>query len=321
MYTTPVHIEPFPKKINYTDKIFLLGSCFSNHLTEKLKYYLFDALNNPFGVLYNPASIELALNLTANKRKITSSDFFQEQDIYKSFYFHSQWADTNLTRLIEAINKTIEHVHDYIRHSQWVFITFGTAYIYELKANKQIVANCHKQHPKNFNHRMLSLLETCAYIEKIASHLYRLNPHAQLVFTISPVRYLKDGAHQNQLSKSTLHLALNEYLHQDNRAYYFPSYEIFIDELRDYRYYAADMIHPSDVGIEHVWKRFSETFFDTASSQLMNQVADIQTALNHRPQFPESKQYQLFKQRLEQKIATLKKILPQIALLEAYINS
>ncbi|NSW45777.1 MAG: GSCFA domain-containing protein [Bacteroidales bacterium] len=319
MYFTPVHIEPLPYKINYTDRLFLMGSCFTSHLAEKLKYYLFHTDDNPFGILYNPASIELALNIIVNKKEIQASDFFQEQDIYKSFYFHSHWADTNLLRLLENINTTIVRVFNYINKTQWFFITFGTAYVYELKQNKQIVANCHKQHPQKFNHRMLSISEASTYIEKIAAHIYRLNPQAHIVFTISPVRYLKYGAHQNQISKATLHIALKEFLQKHPNAFYFPSYEIFMDELRDYRYYANDMIHPSDIGIEHVWKRFCETYFDAETRKLMNQVSEIQAAINHRPMFPDSKEYEQFKQKIKQKISQLKTQLPQIEKLDYQI--
>lgn len=312
LYYTSVDIPNPPKTISHQEPIMLMGSCFSTHIAQKLKWHLFNVLDNPFGVLYNPASIEQAISIIKEKKRITANHFFLEDDVYKSFYFHSQWASTNLKLLLDKVNKMIFDAHQFLLQSKWVFITLGTAYVYELKENNEVVANCHKQNAQRFNHRMLSVDEVADKLKKIYRNIIDLSPNANIVFTVSPVRHLKQGAHLNQISKSTLLLAIDVLLSEYQQAYYFPSYEIFMDELRDYRYYANDMLHPSELGIEHVWNRFSQLYFDHQTHALNTQIKEIKTALEHRPLFPESKSYIRFQEQLEQKIKELKAKAPYL---------
>lgn len=310
LYYTPVHITPPPVTISHHDSVFLIGSCFTTHIAEKLKGNLFNVLANPFGVLYNPSSIEQSIAIIKNKRTIHASDFFVEDGIYKSFLFHSKLADTHLDSLIVNTNQTISEAHVFFKKSNWFFITLGTAYVYELKDSGETVANCHKQNPNIFNHRLLSVEEVTNKLKNSYHQILELSPEANIVFTVSPVRHLKLGAHLNQVSKSTLLIAIHTIINECKRALYFPSYEIFMDELRDYRYYASDMLHPSDIGIEHVWNRFSQLFFDKQTQELNNQITEIKTALRHRPLFPESESFSVFKKQLEQKINRLKEKAP-----------
>ncbi|MGQ9847255.1 MAG: GSCFA domain-containing protein, partial [Bacteroidales bacterium] len=207
LYYTPVDISKPPKTITHQDPIVFFGSCFSTYIAQKLKWYLFNVLDNPFGILYNPSSIEQCILIIKEKKEIKAEHFFLEDDIYKSFYFHSQWAHTNLEFLLDKVNKMILDSHQFLLQSKWVFITLGTAYVYELKENNQVVANCHKQNAQMFNHRMLSVEEVVDKLNKIYTYILDLSPNANIVFTVSPVRYLKQGAHLNQISKSTLLLA------------------------------------------------------------------------------------------------------------------
>jgi len=310
MYYTRINIEPHPQRIAYSDQSFFIGSCFSANISDKFRFYKLNTEANPFGVLYNPASIFQTLELISSGREIGKEDFFQEEDIYKSFLFHSQWAGMDVNELIQRVNDKVAQTCQFLKQIKWVFITFGTSYVYELKSNGEIVANCHKQNAGLFTHRMLSVEEVSQYIEKISKLIYAFSPKANLVFTVSPVRHLKQGASFNQLSKATLIVALSQYLAKDSQAYYFPSYEIFNDELRDYRFYAEDMVHPSGLGIEHVWKRFSEIFFDDQTQKLMTHVGEIKSACEHKVFFPESKAYEAFRIKLLQKIEQLSKDLP-----------
>lgn len=312
LYYTSVDIPKPPKTISHQDTIMLMGSCFSTHIAQKLKWYLFHVLDNPFGVLYNPVSIEQSILIIKEKKRITSDHFFLEEDVYKSFLFHSQWANTNLEFLLDEINKMIIDSHYFLLQIKWVFITLGTAYVYEFNESGEVVANCHKQSAQKFIHRMLSVEEVTENLKKIYTHIIDLSPSANIVFTVSPVRHLKQGAHLNQISKSTLLLAINKILNECTQAFYFPSYEIFMDELRDYRYYANDMLHPSELGIEHVWNRFSQLYFDYQTQSLNKQINEIKTALEHRPLFPESKSYIRFQEQLEQKIKELKAKAPYL---------
>lgn len=312
LYYTPVDLPKSPKTISHQDSILLMGSCFTNHIADRLKFHLFNVLSNPFGVLYNPASIEQSIAIIKEKRTITPNDFFVEEDIYKSFLFHSHFSNVHLEPMLEEINHSMLRTHDFLSNSKWVFITFGTAYVYEHKESGNIVANCHKQPSHMFHHRMLSVEEASEKIKKIYRYIIDLSPEATVVFTVSPVRHLKQGASLNQVSKSTLLLAIYHSLSECHQAHYFPSYEIFMDELRDYRFFSNDMLHPSDLGIEHVWNKFSTVYFDKQTLELNKQIKEIQTALEHRPLFPQSKSYILFKNKIEDKIKQLKDKAPYL---------
>jgi hypothetical protein len=310
MYITSVNIEKSKNDITYHDRIVLFGSCFSTHLGNKFERLKFSALQNPFGILYNPASIASALEMVAVKKHFTKHDFFQEEDIYKSFHLHSSLAGTNLEPLRNMVNKKIDFSYKFAQKSTWFFITLGTATVFLLKETGEIVANCHKQPSVLFEQKWLTVEQTLFYLEKIEKHIHQLNSTAKIIFTISPVRHFKQGAHANQISKSTLFVAIHQFMQKNPEIIYFPAYEIFNDELRDYRYYAPDMIHPGEAGIEHVWKKFSETYFETETMNLMQKVEEIQKALEHRTFFPESKAYQKFETQLKRKIMQLEKEYP-----------
>ncbi len=307
MFYTKLHIEPFKQKIQYTDKIFFIGSCFSDEIAKYFKTYKFIVLSNPFGTMYNPVSIYQNISRIINKQYVDENDFFLDEDIYKSFDFHSSLAGLKLNELIEQINQLIETSNLFLKDVDWFFITFGTSYIYEHKKTNKIVANCHKQPSYEFNNRILSFDEIYNYFDKTISLINNFNTKTKIVITISPVRYLKYGAFENQVSKSLLFTALHKIRNKITDLYYFPSYEIFMDELRDYRYYASDLIHPSDVGIEYVWNRLIDRAFDENTRNIYNEIKNIINSCKHRPMFFESKTYAAFKSSLLAKIQLLEK--------------
>jgi|YNPMSStandDraft_1061717.scaffolds.fasta_scaffold00797_13 hypothetical protein len=307
MFYTIVNIEQFDKKINYDDKLFFIGSCFSNEIAQKFSLYKFNVLVNPFGTLYNPVSIYQSIERIIDKKFVNENDFFLDEDIYKSYDFHSTLAGIKIDELTKQVNEIINKSYFFLKDVSWIFITYGTSYVYEHKQLKKIVANCHKKPSNEFINRMLNFNETYEYIEKTVSLIKNFNSRTNIVFTISPVRYLKYGAFENQVSKSVLFIALNKLRKNYPETNYFPSYEIFIDELRDYRYYAADLLHPSDIGIEYVWNRLIDTTFDNNTKTLYKEIQNIINSCKHRPMFRESKTYDLFKNNLLSKIESLEK--------------
>ncbi|MCX7862758.1 MAG: GSCFA domain-containing protein [Bacteroidales bacterium] len=292
MYYTPIHIKPFNKKIQYNDKLFFIGSCFSDEIARKLIDYKFAVISNPFGTLYNPISIYQSLQRITNQTHVTENDFFCEDDIYKSFHFHSKLADTNLNQLIEHANNIIANSYQFLKQASWIFITYGTSYVYIHKNTSDIVANCHKLPATTFEHRMLTAHEVNRAICSTIELLQHFNKNLSIVFTISPVRYLKYGSFENQVSKSLLFTSLYQAFQTYTSLLYFPAYEIFMDELRDYRYYATDMLHPSTDGIEHVWNKFKQYCIHENSYELLNKIHEIKQACLHKPMFPLSALYQ-----------------------------
>lgn len=312
MYYTPVPINPFESKITYNDNILLLGSCFSENIAHKLEYYKFKTLSNPLGTLFNPASIELLINKIVQKQWVSEKDFFCDDDVYKSFYFHSSIAGTNLSVIIEKANNLIAYSNEFLKQATFIFITLGSAFVFEHKELGIVVANCHKQPANRFVQRRLSIDESIYYLETIIKHIRTINQQSNIIFTVSPVRYLKYGSFQNQLSKATLLLAIEKVLNEKQNIFYFPAYEIFIDELRDYRFYDNDLIHPSSLGIQHIWERFKQTFFTDETLQWMKKIEQIQQAIHHRPMFKESKSYSLFRENIEREINNIRTQFPFI---------
>lgn len=305
MYYTPVNIRSFKRKITYNNTLFFIGSCFSDEIAQKLLFFKFNVLSNPFGILYNPVSIFQSIQRIVLKENVQANDFFLDGDIYKSFHFHSSIAGINLNDVTNDVNTLVETSHDFLKKSDIIFITYGTSYVYELKKTRQIVANCHKVPASEFYHRMLTDDEVLKAMQDTIECLRLVNTQAHIIFTISPVRYLKYGSFENQVSKSLLFVSLHKILQQYADVFYFPAYEIFMDELRDYRYYASDMIHPSDDGVEHVWKRFKEALIEETEYDLMKRIEEIKQACMHKPMFPQSASYQSLRQNILSKIEKL----------------
>jgi len=310
MFYKEIPIQPFSCKIEYTDALFFIGSCFSEEIAKKFSYFKFNVISNPFGTLYNPVSIYNALERIIKKKFVTKDDFFLDDDIYKSFDFHSQIADTNLERLIDNTNKIILESHNFLSCAQWIFITYGTSHIYEHKHLKKIVSNCHKIPDSYFNQRLLELQECISYVENTLNIIQAFNKEINIVFTISPVRYMKYGAFLNQVSKSILFLSVYNKIQKNNNVFYFPSYEIFIDELRDYRFYSNDMLHPADIGINYLWEKLKETIISNEAINIMNKVNEILTASHHKVMFYESNSYKKLKNSILEKIENLEKTYP-----------
>jgi len=281
--------------ISYQDQILLFGSCFAESIGKRLNEYKFHVDINPFGVLYNPLSISTAISSLIKPIDKTKDDLFLHNGLYHSFTHHSSFSAITETECLEKINHRIQISSANLKKANRLFITFGSAHVYLLKSNGEIVANCHKLPSRFFEIKRLSVTDIFEEWDRLLSSLFKINKQLNVIFTVSPIRYWKDGAHENQLSKSTLLLAIDEIQkHYPNQISYFPAYELLMDELRDYRFYAEDMCHPSVTAVQYIWERFIATYFNQPTQQLLMEVKNILKAIDHKPFNPESQAHKQF---------------------------
>jgi len=305
-FRTQIPILRSNHPIDYNSKIVSLGSCFAVNMAEKLDYFKFQNTCNPFGILFHPLAIEKLIDFAVSKKGFTEKDLFFHEERWHSFDAHSDLSNSNKTELVKNLNAIVKSTLQQITESTHIIITFGTAWVYRNVENNKVVANCHKVPQKRFKKELLSVEEITQSLEKTIHLIRTINPEANIIFTVSPVRHIKDGFIENQLSKSHLITAIHNIINcQLSIVNYFPSYEIMMDELRDYRFYAEDMLHPSQVAINYIWERFSETWISESAYKTMEDVETIQKGLAHRPFNPDSESHLKFESKLREKITKL----------------
>lgn len=320
-FTTPVDIPRSGLPISHSDRIALVGSCFADNMGQMLDDCKFNTFRNPFGTLYNPLSIAWLLKRSIDEIPFNSQSdeiFMDEEGNWHSWMHHTKFSCCSAEELVMKMNLAGIAMAETLKTARVLIVTFGTAIIYTLKNNGKLVANCHKQKDSLFERRMLSTNEIAEKWTSLIEQLHEKNPYLRIILTISPIRHKRDGMHVNQLSKSTLLLGVDQLIKQFQMGTskphleYFPSYEIMMDELRDYRFYADDMIHPSPLAIQHIWERFSDTHFDKDTKSLCNQCIQIQKALAHKTDNPASNAYKSFIENTLKQIETIKKRHPYI---------
>ena len=285
--------------IDYNSSFLLLGSCFVENIGKKLEYFKFQNSINPSGILFHPKTIERLITNAINEKVYSEKDVFFHNERWHCFDAHSVLSNVSKEQLLLDLNEKVKLTNNRIHESTHIIITLGTAWIYRFIENNQIVANCHKVHQKNFRKEILSVDEITNCIESIERQIRSINPNVQFIYTVSPVRHLKDGFIQNQQSKSHLITAIHH--HKPSNSSYFPSYEIMMDELRDYRFYAEDMIHPSMTAINYIWNKFKQVWISQDASIIMSEVDTIQKGLQHNPFNPDSGSHRQFLLSLENK--------------------
>ena len=283
-FRTEVDIKESAHTLDYSSKIMMLGSCFTSEIGKILQDYRFDVMVNPFGVLYNPASILSSLRRIAHCTPFTADDVIETNpaDIhaprkYASFFHHSSFGRPSSEEFLFDANSSLELAHAYLKVADTIIITLGTAWTFRHIEKDIIVSNCHKRVAKEFRRELLSVEESAAMLKEIADLL----PDKKIIFTVSPIRHFKDGAHGNQISKSTLLLAVDNTLHKYENCFYFPSYEIRMDELRDYRYYAEDMVHPSPLAVKYIFEKFRQAHISSGAIKQMTENLRLTKAENH----------------------------------------
>ncbi|WP_289665365.1 GSCFA domain-containing protein [Flavobacterium panacagri] len=314
-FRTQIPISKSNSPIDYHSKVLSMGSCFAENMAEKFDYFKFQNETNPFGIIFNPVSIEKLFKRVCQEQWFEEKDVFFHNERWHSFEAHSDLSNADRQELLETLNKAILETNKQLKEATHLIITFGTSWIYKVLEKDEVVANCHKVPQKQFSKELLSVEVIQKSIQNTMDLVQALNPKINFIFTISPVRHIKDGFVENQLSKSHLFTALHSILnteHSKLNTAYFPSYEIMMDELRDYRFYGEDMLHPNQIAIDYIWKLFSENYISENSLSIMLEVDEIQKSLRHRSFNPESEQHQKFLAKLQQKINLLEKKISHI---------
>lgn len=312
-FTTKITIPKSNAPIDYNSKIMLLGSCFAENMGEKLENFKFQNTVNPFGIIFNPVSIEKLVNRIVHKIEFTEKDIFFYNDLWHCYEVHSELSNSNKEDFLRNLNEIIKSTNKQINNSTHLIITLGTSWVYRNIESNEIVANCHKVPQKQFTKAILSIKTIEASIQNTIELIQKINSNCNFIFTVSPVRHIKDGFVENTLSKahliSAIHKVTNNQLSITN---YFPSYEVMMDELRDYRFYTSDMLHPNQVAIDYIWERFKESSISETSYKIMDEVETIQKGLAHRPFNPDSESHQEFLKKLAKKKVDLNQRFPQV---------
>lgn len=309
-FRTQVELPENETEICHSERLMLLGSCFTENIGNLLSENKFRCEVNPFGILYNPMSIAEALKEVMAKKQYAKADLFFAGGLWHSWMHHGAFSSADVQECIQLINERLTKASEWLDTCDWLMVTWGTAYIYVHKDSGAIVGNCHKQPDQLFIRRKLSVEEIIGEWESLLNKLRQRNPNLKVLFTVSPIRHVKDGMHGNQLSKSTLLLAVHELIERCPNCFYFPSYEIVMDELRDYRFYAEDMVHPSPLAIEYIWECFCSAYMKEGTRAIMQEWKVIRKGLEHRPFHPESEAYRKFLSQIVLKINQLKEKLP-----------
>jgi len=280
---TKVQIPKTGISIDYGKKLAFFGSCFAQNISKKFLDLKFNVQVNPFGTVYNPLSIERVISVIAENKIYSEQDAFLDSEKWTCWDTHSALSRNSRQEFIENLNQTIIEAHDFLSKTDTVFITLGTAFVYILKETGEVVTNCHKQNASLFDRKLISVEQAINSLNGILDKLQKINPNVNVIFTVSPLRHLKDGAHGNSLSKSTLLLAANQVVSDNSHvASYFPSYEIVMDELRDYRFYDSDMIHLTDLAEDIIFDRIKSAYFSEKFAEDIKQVENFMKAVHHR---------------------------------------
>lgn len=310
---TKIPLTKAKNQIDYTSRLLLLGSCFSENVGEKFDYFKFQSLQNPFGILFHALAIEKLISKAFHNETYSEADIFFSNERWHCFDAHSDLSDPSQEKLLQKLNSSLKKTNQQITKSTHILITLGSAWVYRRNETEKVVANCHKVPHKEFSKELLSIEEIRKSLENAISLIRSMNKKVQFIFTVSPVRHLKDGFVENQRSKAHLIAALHKSIGVPPlgaRGLYFPSYEIMMDELRDYRFYEADMVHPNQLAIDYIWEKLAQVWISQKAYATMEKVDTVQKGLRHRPFNARSEQHQKFLKSLEEKIKYLQDSYP-----------
>ncbi len=322
-FQLPINFAPLPQLIRYTDKLLLVGSCFTEHMAGRLAAHKFQTLQNPHGILFNPLSVASSLMSYAEGKMYNEDDLFYLNELWGSWEHHTRFSHIDKTAALDGINAARKEAIAFIKDADWVIITLGSAFQYFLKEGNQPVSNNHRAPASWFEKRLLTIQQTIEALKEALFALNAVNPNAKCLFTISPVRHIRDGVVENNRSKARLIEAVHSICEDLDNCYYFPAYELVIDVLRDYRFYDIDMVHPNYAATEAVWEAFLQTCIAPEALPVMAQVKEIATAKSHHPRFPQTSAHQQFLKRYAAKVADLAAAHPYLNLADeaAYFNA
>lgn len=304
-FRTTIKSPLIPVNITHKHKLCTIGSCFSDTIGGKLLKSKFNTLNNPFGTLYHPHIITQVIAESIAKKEIEPHEIVVEGGVYRYYGAHSDVSGQSIEALKSNIASIRSSFVEHIRESQCVFLTYGSAYHFYHQALGMIVGNCHKQPGQLFDRRCSSITDIVSDINSAVGLIKSLNLHCQIILTVSPVRHLRDGLIENNRSKAHLLSAVHDVVQASDDVHYFPAYEMIIDDLRDYRFYASDMTHPSSTAVDYVWDHFKSTFVNDETAELIKRIDKINQALSHKPFNEQSQEHQKFLKKLRSSIETL----------------
>jgi len=308
-----VDIKSPSEKITYSDKIFIIGSCFTEHIGRRLEELKFPVVQNPNGILFDPLSVTKSLNSYVDLKRYEQKDLFYMNELWQSWNHHSLFSGMNAESVLLNINISQKKAHEHLKNAKWLIITLGSSFSYQLQEeDNQPVANCHRAPGQWFNKHLLSAEETVAALSETIETLKTFNPSLNIIFTISPVRHIRDGVVENNRSKARLIEAVHQLVDEYKHVWYFPAYELVIDVLRDYRFFDVDLVHPNYAATEFVFEKFEESFIDDETRKLMEEVKKISIGYKHKPFQPETKSHQSFLKSSFEKVKVLQEKLPQL---------
>ncbi len=306
-FRTEVTIEKGDFEINHQSKILFLGSCFAENIGNMLEKSRFRTDINPFGILYNPLSVKKSIEYLLSNKQFTMNDLVRNEGIWHSFAHHGRFSGENAEEVLTAINNRIQFSTQFLLDSYYLFITLGSAWVYFLKSTGDVVSNCHKFQNSIFDRTLISVETIVNELFEVLTLLLQHNPKLKIIFTVSPVRHWKDGANGNQLSKASLLLAISALQKKMPQISYFPAYELVIDDLRDYRFYADDLLHPNTQAVEYIYEKFAACYFSKQTNDLNEEILSIERGKAHKPFNPNTENHQLFLQKLNTKIENLER--------------
>jgi hypothetical protein len=314
-FRTEIEPQPSNFRLSHKDKILFIGSCFTDNIGQKLRELYFNIRINPFGVVYNPLSLLNSLGMLLDGEEFTDDDLEFRNELWFSWDHHSSFSDPRKEICLKNINLEIRSSSKHLKKANFILITFGTAWVYKLKKNGEIVSNCHKVPEKEFDRILLSPRDIINSWKVFLPELLHKNKELKIIFTVSPVRHWKEGAHGNQLSKSVLLLAIDEICRMfPENTEYFPAYEILLDDLRDYRYYSDDLLHPNSQAVNYIWSLFEKVYFDKQTLEINKELGKLILARNHRPYNEETDAYQKFIKKIASQAHQIAKKYPFLKL-------
>ena len=297
-FRTEIKIEKAKYPISLKHDILTTGSCFSDAIGSKLSENKFNVIVNPFGTTYNPVSIHKLLRAAFNNAHPAPHSYFEHNGLFAHYDFHSAFSDPEKENVERAVKSTIRDAHTFLKTAHWIIITYGTAFVYKRNDTGDIVANCHKVPSANFTKELLTEKKIVESFQGFYQNLKAFNPSCKIILTVSPVRHIKDSIQLNGVSKAILRSACHTISEQHPEVQYFPAFEIMMDDLRDYRFYKSDMLHPAPVAEDYIWEKFSEAYFDKSTQEFLINWKQIVTALNHKPFHGDSDSHQSFLKKL-----------------------
>jgi len=315
-FQLPIQIDTLPQPIAYPDKIMLTGSCFTEHIGNALRDWKFDTLQNPNGILFDPASVASSIIAYMDGRPYEEKDLLYFNELWQSWQHHSQFSHMDKGSALQGMNDSLSRAHVFLKEAKWLIITLGSAFSYRLVENGMPVANCHRAPGQTFRKHLMTIEEINTALDGCLYRLFQFNPSLQVIFTVSPVRHIRDGVVENNRSKARLIESVHHLVNKFGRLYYFPAYELVIDVLRDYRFYDIDMVHPNYPATQFVLEQFTRHYIDKGSQSIIEEVKRIVTARRHKPFQPSTQAHKRFLQDHLQRAEELAQRFPFLDLRE-----